>query len=89
MEYGVGGKINGLTIGIVNEEVAFKADCGNQSYLLAEPQGYGCYFNHLSCRFINAIDELDMKKVNLIEGTSKSSFISHNCFAFLDLLRLA
>lgn len=67
MHYAVGGKINGLIIGIVNSEITSLNECSNRSLLSTEIIDYNCHFERASCRFINEIgDEIDQKVCNEI-----------------------
>jgi hypothetical protein len=61
--YGSGGKLQDLSFGIVNDEVGSLSDCRNQSVLSVQLNNFQCTFEKISCRFINAIDDNEIKKV--------------------------
>lgn len=63
--FGTGGRISGLTIGIVNYEVNSFMECSNESLITIQKKDFDCYVNKISCRFINEIgdDLADHKKM--------------------------
>lgn len=59
LQYGIGGKINGLKLGVVNNEVANINDCFNRSLITITTHDFDCMLNKASCRFINDFDTSD------------------------------
>lgn len=64
LHYAIGGKIKDLTLGIVNEEVMSREVCLNSSLRTFEITNSWCSINKVSCRFIEAIEADNVKKVS-------------------------
>jgi hypothetical protein len=62
LHYSVGGRIEGLTIGIVNEEVTFR-ECSNQSLKTFDVSIDSCDVRKISCRFMSEINDSVAVKV--------------------------
>lgn len=71
MNYGIGGRIRGLRLGIVNDEVDSIEQCANRSLGRVETQERLCLPGKASCRFIDEFDEDVAEKV----GDSSTSFL--------------
>jgi hypothetical protein len=84
--FGLGGKIQGLSLGIVNEEVDSILDCSNKSSFAVERRGFDCSFDKISCRFINAIDGSQVEKVFAYLLNANCIMILCQLLVFLDLL---
>lgn len=56
VHYSVGGKIEGLAIGIVNEEVTFR-ECSNESLKAFDVSIDSCDVRKISCRFMSEIND--------------------------------
>lgn len=63
MNYGMGGRIKYLKLGIVNEEVDFDEQCSNRSLVTIKFQDDVCLPSKASCRFIDELDENVATKV--------------------------
>lgn len=57
LNYGVGGKLSELKIGVVNEEVPMFNECFNSSLETFKIQRYDCILQKTSCRFISNFDQ--------------------------------
>lgn len=62
LHFGVGGRIRGLALGIVNNE-AEDYECFNKSLITTMIHGYSCKLNKVSCRFINELSDDFIGKV--------------------------
>lgn len=69
INYGFGGKIRDLPIGIVNNEVSQHQEC--QMY-----QSTGCFWNKTSCRFLDEFDEVTTKKVWVADQEKFTYFVT-------------
>jgi hypothetical protein len=56
LNYGVGGHLSGLKIGVVNDEVSSN-ECMNSSLETFEIQRFDCILQKTSCRFIRNFDQ--------------------------------
>jgi hypothetical protein len=63
LNYGLGGKITNLRLGVINEEIQSYSECLNETLLAVDREGYDCKFERASCRFLNEIDDADIMKV--------------------------
>ena len=63
LNYGIGGKITGIVIGVVNDEVPKHSDCFNSSLKTFEIQRFDCNLFSTSCRFIKAFNQSVAKLV--------------------------
>jgi hypothetical protein len=61
----VGTKLNGLVLGIVNNEVANYSDCFNPSLETYKVDRHECSLRLLSCRFIGELDQNVMELVRV------------------------
>ena len=68
MHYGVGGRISGIKIGIVNNEVVSMNECSNKTLTTPTINGFNCDLRKSSCRFL---DELDPEYVEKVSDQSK------------------
>lgn len=59
----VGGKIEGLTIGIFNEEITFR-ECSNQTLKTFDVSIDSCDVRKISCRFMSEINDRVAIKVS-------------------------
>lgn len=57
LHFGVGGRIHGLTLGIVNNEIASYEQCFNKSLVSSQVRDLDCLVQRASCRFIQEISD--------------------------------
>lgn len=62
--YAIGGNFQGLSLGVVNNEVMSIDECFDRSLITVEIQQFRCTFHKLSCRFINVFDDSVANKVS-------------------------
>jgi hypothetical protein len=53
----IGTKLNGLVLGVVNNETSSMSSCLNTSLQTVRVQNYECILQMLSCRFIEELDQ--------------------------------
>lgn len=63
LNYAIGGRIGGLTLGVVDYEIASFDDCLNQTATEVRREGLDCLVRKASCRFINEFDDDVASKV--------------------------
>lgn len=61
--YGIGGRIKGLKLGIVNEEVKSPSECLSQKLPVMNLSTNDCDLQKLSCTFLSGFDDSDFIKV--------------------------
>lgn len=64
--YGIGANPKGISLGIVSDEIESYEICSNRSLVTFQVDGYECYVNKISCRFINEINEKFAIKVRSV-----------------------
>jgi hypothetical protein len=65
MFYGLGNRIKGLELGVVNEEISSITDCYNSSLKTFQVQNFDCRLTKVSCDFIR---EFDQSIAELVSG---------------------
>lgn len=68
--YGMGGRIDGLVLGVVSDEVLSHQECFNSSLKTFEIQGFDCVLSKTSCRFIEDFDQTVAELVSFISSYS-------------------
>jgi hypothetical protein len=63
MHLKIGRTMEGLTLGIVNNEISSIEDCSVISLPPPDTSELFCFIDKISCRFVNEIDENLLKKV--------------------------
>jgi hypothetical protein len=55
--FGIGNRIKGMTLGVVNDETLFLSDCYNSSLKTFEVHNFDCLHFKISCDFIREFDQ--------------------------------
>lgn len=66
LNYGLGGKLSGLVVGVVNDEVPSISDCYNSSLKTFEIKRFDCIVQKTSCVFIKNFDQDTAKLVRIL-----------------------
>lgn len=64
LNYAIGGRISGLTLGVVDHEIDSFDECLNQTATEVRRDGLDCFVRKASCRFINEFDDEVASKVS-------------------------
>lgn len=64
LNYAIGGRIGGLTLGVVDYEIASLDECLNQTATEVRREGFDCFVRTASCRFMNEFDDQIASKVS-------------------------
>jgi hypothetical protein len=65
--FALGNKLNGLVLGVVNDEVPSYSECHNTSLRFVEAREFDCILQKVSCRFIESFDQSIAELVGFVK----------------------